>query len=103
MLPVAQHFSVRLRCPAVTSKIHTAVANLRSLHTARRQEDNQRTWKRPQPTLQTVKSHLCGAVATTPSVLQMPESVVQGLQPQALWDFFQALTQIPRPSKFEDK
>ncbi|KAL3141936.1 hypothetical protein ABBQ32_004586 [Trebouxia sp. C0010 RCD-2024] len=33
----------------------------------------------------------------------MPENVVQGLQPQALWDFFQALTQIPRPSKSEDK
>jgi di/tripeptidase len=33
----------------------------------------------------------------------MPESAVQGLQPQALWDYFHDLTQIPRPSKFEDK
>ncbi|KAL0048560.1 hypothetical protein WJX82_005889 [Trebouxia sp. C0006] len=33
----------------------------------------------------------------------MPESAVQGLQPQALWNYFHDLTQIPRPSKFEDK
>lgn len=37
------------------------------------------------------------------TVFAMPESVVQGLQPQALWDYFHDLTQIPRPSKFEDK
>ena len=34
---------------------------------------------------------------------RMPESVVQNLQPQALWDFFLALTQLPRPSKTEEK
>lgn len=33
----------------------------------------------------------------------MPESVVEGLQPQALWEFFYALTQLPRPSKCEEK
>ncbi|DBA78247.1 TPA: hypothetical protein ACH3X2_008201 [Trebouxia sp. C0005] len=37
------------------------------------------------------------------TVSTMPESAVQGLQPQALWDYFHDLTQIPRPSKFEDK
>ena len=103
MLPAAQHLSVRLRCPAVACKIHTALGKFRALQVLHRQLYSQLGSKSLQPTLQARRTHLCGAVAISPSVVQMPESVLQGLQPQALWDFFQALTQIPRPSKFEDK
>lgn len=49
------------------------------------------------------RSASCAYTATSVNVSSMPESVVQDLQPQALWNYFYALTQLPRPSKSEEK
>lgn len=43
------------------------------------------------------------SASVTTAPIAMPESVVEGLQPQALWEYFHVLTQLPRPSKHEDK
>lgn len=45
----------------------------------------------------------CTYATSDLDITSMPESVVEGLQPQALWRFFYALTQLPRPSKCEEK
>lgn len=45
----------------------------------------------------------CAYATSVLDTISMPESVVQDLQPQALWNYFYALTQLPRPSKSEEK
>jgi len=35
--------------------------------------------------------------------MALSKEAMKGLEPQSLWGFFYDITQIPRPSKFEDK
>ena len=103
MLPIGQQVCIRLSSPVVSCTFRTTLGRLTASQSVHKQADTRVSLKCLQSHLQAVRPSLCRAVATEPPVVQMPENVVQGLQPQALWNFFQALTQIPRPSKFEDK
>lgn len=44
------------------------------------------------------------ATSLMPAVIEKPSvKAVAGLEPEALWRYFAELTQIPRPSKHEEK
>ena len=98
MLQIAQKLAVRVS-PAVACDLRTSVCsvghNLDSVLLRRRLKSSGYT-------VGTTLRSTATAVQTSPAEV-MPETAVQGLQPQALWDYFYALTQIPRPSKCEDK
>ena len=102
MLYIVTQLAVRTSGPAFARHLRTSTADCLSVQRSRVVQTVKRrclSWG------QTANLNL-SSVATAAglvTVSAMPESVVQGLQPQALWDYFLDLTQIPRPSKFEDK
>jgi hypothetical protein len=102
MLYIVKQLAVRTTVPALACNLRTSTAGCLSLQRGRVIPTVTRrclSWG------QTAKLSLStAATAAGPiTVSTMPESAVQGLQPQALWDYFHDLTQIPRPSKFEDQ
>ena len=103
MLPIGQQICVRLSIPGAPSNFRKALGRLTASQSFLKQVKTRVPSKCLQRDLQAVKPSLCRAAASVTPLVEMPENAVQGLQPQALWEFFQALTQIPRPSKFEDK
>ena len=104
MLHIVKQLIVGVSGPAVPCRLRTSVSRIGRLHLRQiylplRVTNRPYNWRRlARPNLRTAAT---AAKPITP--LTMPETAVRGLQPQALWDYFYALTQIPRPSKFEDK
>ena len=102
MLYIVTQLAVRTTGPACARHLRNSIAGCLNLQRSRVVPTLKRrclSWG------QTAKLNLSSvATAAGPvTVSTMPESAVQGLQPQALWDYFHDLSQIPRPSKFEDK
>ena len=105
MLQIVSRLAVRVSRPAFTCIRRTSVCKAGSVDLQYKQAASALIRRRFSSSTHTVKPTLIHAATAAPAApaVNMPESAVQGLQPQALWDYFYALTQIPRPSKFEDK
>ena len=104
MLHIVKQLIVGVPGPAVPYSLGTCVSHIGRLH-LRQNHLPLRVPERPSSWARSARPNLrTAATAAKPiTPLAMPETAVHGLQPQALWDYFYALTQIPRPSKFEDK
>lgn len=102
MLYVVKQLAVRTDVPALARILRTSAAGCFSVQRGRVVPT---VTRKCLSSGQSAKLRIrTAATAAGPiTVSTMPESAVQGLQPQALWDYFHDLTQIPRPSKFEDK
>lgn len=102
MLYIVTQLAVRITGPAFARHLRTSTAGCLSLQRSRVVPTvKQRCLSSGQTANLNLSSVATAAGPVTVST--MPESAVQGLQPQALWNYFHDLTQIPRPSKFEDK
>ena len=102
MLYTVTQLAVRTTVPAFARHLRTFTAGCLSVQRSRVFPTGKRrclSWGQTANLLLSSVATAAGPV----TVSTMPESAVQGLQPQALWDYFHDLTQIPRPSKFEDK
>ena len=102
MLYIVTQLAVRTTAPAFALHLRTSTAGCLSAQRSRVIQTVKRRCLSWGQTANFGHSSVATAAGLV-TVSTMPESAVQGLQPQALWDYFHDLTQIPRPSKFEDK